>query len=342
MSFKIAIVGASGYTGGELLRLIMGHKYADLIGIYGKKSIGKSISEIHPNLKDILDINVEKADYLKIGEEADLVFTATPHGLAMTFIPEILDGGAKVIDLSADYRLDDPDIYREYYKPHESPDIKSVYGLPEIYREEIKKTELVANPGCYPTAAILGLAPLLEEDIIDINHIIIDAKSGTSGAGANPSRMLHHPNCAENILAYKATSHRHIPEINQELSKIIGKEMRIHFTPHLIPVIRGIFSTNHVFLIDQKREDKISDCYSSYYSDEYFIRILEKMPETGSVLGSNYCDIGFELDEETGRLIIGVSIDNLVKGASGQAIQNMNIMLGLDETEGLRGVGLYP
>ncbi|KXB04823.1 N-acetyl-gamma-glutamyl-phosphate reductase [candidate division MSBL1 archaeon SCGC-AAA833F18] len=342
MSVKVAIVGASGYTGGELLRLIINHGDAELLGVYGKKSVGQPVAELHPNLEGIIDLTIEEADYGKISGEADLVFTATPHGVAMKFVPEILDGGAKVIDLSADYRLDDPKVYEEYYVPHESPDLESVYGLPELYRKEIKKADLVANPGCYPTAAILELAPLLKEKLIDLDHILIDAKSGTSGAGAKPSKKLHHPNCGENILAYNAATHRHAPEIDQELGKIAGEEIGTHFTPHLIPVVRGIFSTSHVFLRESSDEGKILDLYRGFYQDEPFVRVLEDLPQTGSVLGSNYCDIGIELDEGTGRLIIGAAIDNLVKGASGQAIQNMNMMLGLDEAEGLRGVGLWP
>ncbi|MBS3815813.1 MAG: N-acetyl-gamma-glutamyl-phosphate reductase [Hadesarchaea archaeon] len=342
MSVKVSIVGASGYTGGELLRLLENHSQTELLGVYGKTSVGKHITEIHPNLNKIIDLEVKEPNYSEIGKESDLVFTATPHGIAMKFVPELLDNNAKVVDLSADYRLDDSKVYEEYYVPHESSEVKSVYGLPEVNREKIEEADLVANPGCYPTAAILSLVPLLEEGVIDLSQIIIDAKSGTSGAGAKPSDRLHHPNCSENMLPYNVTTHRHNPEINQELGKIAGEKIKSNFTPHLIPVIRGILSTSYLSLTESLGEDDVLEIYKKFYREEPFIRVLDDLPQTGGVVGSNFCDIGLELNEETNRLIVSSAIDNLIKGASGQAIQNMNIMFNLEESEGLREIPLWP
>ncbi len=234
------------------------------------------------------------------------------------------------------------DVYEEYYKEHESPELEAVYGLPEIYREEIKGADLVANPGCYPTAAILSSAPLLEEGIIDMEHIVIDSKSGTSGAGAKPSQKLHHPTCAENLRAYNVTSHRHSPEINQEVEKISGKEATTYFTPHLIPITRGMLNTSHVFLKEPKNEEELLDLYEDYYVDEHFVRVLDDLPQSNSVRGSNFCDISVRSSEESKRAAVISTIDNLVKGASGQAVQNMNIMFGFDESEGLGDMGLRP
>lgn len=342
MSIKISIVGASGYTGGELLRILYNHPEAEVVGVYGKTSEGKNITDLHPNLKDLMDLTIEKPDYQDLADASDLVFTATPHGTAMKFVPDILKNGAKVIDLSADYRLDSAEVYEEYYIEHESPELEAVYGLSEVYREEISDADLVANPGCYPTAAILSLAPLLEEELIDLDRVVIDSKSGTSGAGAKPSEKLHHPACAGNLRAYKATSHRHSPEIEQEAKKLAGKEVNTFFTPHLIPITRGILNTSHVFLQETEEEGELLDFYEEFYSDESFVRILEDLPQTNAVRGSNFCDIGLKTSERTNRAIVVSAIDNLGKGASGQAIQNMNIMFGLDEAKGLKEVALRP
>lgn len=335
-------MGASGYTGGELFRILFGHPEVEVIGVYGKTTTGRNLSDIHPNLKGLVDFVIEEPDYEEMGGSSDLVFTATPHGVAMKFVPDILDNGARVVDISADYRLDDIDIYKEYYRDHESPDLESVYGLPEIYREEIEGADLVANPGCYPTAAILSLAPLLEEDMIDMDHIIIDSKSGTSGAGAKPSRKLHHPTCAENLRAYNVTSHRHSPEINQEVENISGKEARAYFTPHLIPITRGILNTSHVFMNDSKSQGELIELYEDFYREDFFVRVLEGLPQSNAVKGSNFCDIGLRTSEGSDRVAVISTIDNLVKGASGQAVQNMNLMFGFDEEEGLEDTGLRP
>lgn len=339
---KVAIVGASGFTGGELLRLLAVHPQAELAGVYGFSSVGKSVSEIHPNLKGIFDEGIAKPDYAKIGKQADLVFVSTPHGVSMGFVPKLLDGGARVVDLSADYRLKDLKTFERYYKKHESPKVKGVYGLTELHREEIKKAKLVANPGCFSAAAILSLAPLMNERLIDLDHIVIDSKTGTSGAGASPDQRTHHPLAGANVQAYSATSHRHVPEIDQELGELAGEKVKVHFTPHLIPIVRGILSTAHVFLKKPAKKENLLDAYEKFYSGEPFIRLVEGLPQVNYVTGSNYCDIGLELDAEGKRLVVVSAIDNMVKGASGQAIQNMNAMLGFDERDGLRAAPLRP
>lgn len=335
MTITVAVVGASGYAGGELFRLLAIHPDVKLVGAYDVRNVELPVHKVHPNLRGIVDIVITEPNYAKMGKSADVVFVATPHGVAMKFVPKILEGGAKVIDLSADYRFDDPKVFERYYIKHESPHLKAVYGLPELYRARIKKAKLVANPGCYPTAAILSLAPLVKEHLIDLEHIVIDAKSGTSGAGAAPSEVTHHPTCGASMRAYAATTHRHGPEIDQELSKLAGREVRAHFTPHLIPITRGILSTAHVFMRKSMSKDALLKLYRDFYRGEPFVRVLDDLPQINFIVGSNYCDIGLEPAAATKRLVVVSTIDNLVKGASGQAIQNMNLMFGIDETRGL-------
>lgn len=342
MTVTAAVVGASGYTGVELFRLLAGHPEVKLIGAYDIHNVGKLVGEVHPNLREIVNLKIVKPDYLKIGKRTDVVFVATPHRVAMKFVPKLLKGKAKIIDLSADYRFDDVKVYERYYTKHESPMVKGVYGLPELHRAKIKRARLVANPGCYPTAATLSLAPLIKQRLIDLDHIVIDAKTGTSGAGATPSEATHHPLVCANIRAYAATTHRHAPEINQELSKLAGGNVEAHFTPHLVSIVRGILSTTHVFLRKSTSKKSLLDLYRKFYASEPFVRVLEELPQVNFVVGSNYCDIGFEPDAAGNRLVVVSAIDNLVKGASGQAIQNMNLMFGFDETEGLEVPALRP
>jgi N-acetyl-gamma-glutamyl-phosphate reductase len=339
---KVAIVGASGYTAAELIRILLGHRKVELCGLYAFTKAGRSLTDVHPQFRGFADAKLERPDYERLGRETDLVFFATPHTVSMHHVPTVLDGGARVVDLSADYRFDDPAVYERYYTKHASPDLKAVYGLPEIYRREIKEAKLVANPGCYPTAAILALAPLVKNELIDLEKIVIDAKSGSSGAGASPSERTHHPMLEENITAYAATTHRHRPEIEQELSKLAKQKVTVHFTPHLIPVVRGILLTAHVFLKEVKETTELLELYHEFFRGEPFVRIRKTLPQTKQVLGSNYCDIGIEVDTEGRRAVIVAAIDNLTKGASGQAVQNMNLMFGIDETEGLRLPPLCP
>ena len=335
---KVAIIGASGYTGGELLRMLLNHPEVEVTDITSRQHDGTPAHKIHPHIRDSgLEFVDKQPDEL----DADVVFTATPHGASMKIVPSILETGTKVVDLSGDYRYRDIEVYEKWYgMEHTDKENKGVFGLPELYRDEIKKAKLVANPGCFPTGAILSSYPLVKNDLVD--RIIIDSKTGVSGAGVNASATTHYPNIADNINPYKITSHRHMSEIQQELHGF--DDVKVSFTPHLVPVIRGIQTTSHSFLIKDITPDELREVYEKEYKDEYFIKLMDEgeIPHLSSVRGSNFVHIGgFEIDE-TGRIVMLSVIDNLVKGASGQAIQNMNILLGLDESTGLKHFGLHP
>ena len=339
--FKIAIIGASGYTGGELLRMLLNHPEVEITDITSRQYDGTPAHKIHPHIRDSgLVFKNKSPDEL----DADVVFTATPHGASMKIVPEILETGAKVVDLSGDYRYRDWEVYEEWYgMKHLDKQNKGVFGLPELYRDEIKKAKLVANPGCFPTGAILSSYPLVKNDLVE--RIIIDSKTGVSGAGVNPSETTHYPNIADNVNPYKITSHRHTSEIQQELHGF--DDVKVSFTPHLVPVNRGIQTTSHSFLNDENKDitvDELREFYISEYGEEFFIKLMDEgeIPHLSSVRGSNFVHIGgFEIDE-TGRIVMLSCIDNLVKGASGQAIQNMNILLGIDETTGLTHYSIHP
>ncbi|CAB3289680.1 N-acetyl-gamma-glutamyl-phosphate reductase [Methanocaldococcus lauensis] len=339
---EVSIIGATGYTGAELLRLLSNHKEVEVKYITSRKEEGKNVFKVHPYLKGIKKYEnlYFTNDLDKI--DVDLIFTATPHGASMNIVPDFIERGIKVIDLSGDYRFEDISLYEKYYKiKHKGlVDAKIAYGLPELHRKEIKEAQLVANPGCFPTGCILAVAPLVKERIIE-ERIIFDSKTGVSGAGINPTETTHFPNVNENINPYKITTHRHTPEIEKELKKL--GNVKVSFTPHLAPITRGILTTAHTFLVENLDREDIIKIYERFYKDEIFIRIFpEEIPKLTWVRGTNFCDIGgFEIDEHN-RLVIISAIDNLVKGASGQAIQNMNIMFGFDEKEGLFNVGLHP
>ncbi|WP_456416074.1 N-acetyl-gamma-glutamyl-phosphate reductase [Methanocaldococcus sp.] len=339
---EVSIIGATGYTGAELLRLLSNHREVEVKYITSRKEEGKHVFKVHPHLKGIKKYEnlYFTNDLDKI--DVDLIFTATPHGASMEIVPDFIERGIKVIDLSGDYRFEDISLYEKYYKiKHKGlVDAKIAYGLPELHRKEIKEAQLVANPGCFPTGCILAVAPLVKEKIIE-ERIIFDSKTGVSGAGINPTETTHFPNVNENINPYKITTHRHTPEIEKELKKL--GNVKVSFTPHLAPITRGILTTAHTFLVENLDREDIIKIYEKFYKDEIFIRIFsEEIPKLTLVRGTNFCDIGgFEIDEHN-RLVIISAIDNLVKGASGQAIQNMNIMFGFDEKEGLFNVGLHP
>ena len=337
--FKVAIIGASGYTGGELLRMLLNHPEVEITDITSRQYDGTPAHKIHPHIRDsgLVFKNKSPSEL-----DADVVFTATPHGASMKIVPEILDTGAKVVDLSGDYRYRDREVYEKWYgMKHLDTENDGIFGLPELYRDEIRKANLVANPGCFPTGAILSSYPLVKNDLVD--RIIIDSKTGVSGAGVNPSETTHYPNIADNVNPYKISSHRHMSEIQQELHGF--EDVKVSFTPHLVPVNRGIQTTSHSFLRDLDiTPEEIRKLYENEYGEEYFIKLMDEgeIPHLSSVRGSNFVHIGgFEIDE-TGRLVMLSCIDNLVKGASGQAIQNMNIILGIDETLGLTHFGLHP
>ncbi|RLG55400.1 MAG: N-acetyl-gamma-glutamyl-phosphate reductase [Candidatus Hydrothermarchaeota archaeon] len=342
---RVGVIGASGYTGGELLRILAMHEACEISCATSRKYAGERIHKVHPHLREILDMRFENLAPEDVATRSDVVFTALPHGVPMKIVPVLLEHGVKVVDLSGDFRFKSISTYEKYYQlKHEHPEIKAIYGLPELYREKIKKAEVVANPGCYPTSIILGVAPLIKERIIDVGKIIADSKSGASGGGAQPKPVLHFCMVEENILPYKVSSHRHLPEIEERLREF-DERVSVSFVPHLVPVIRGIETTIHCFLIEDVEGEEIKKIYEKFYEGEPFVRVLNhrEMPRMSSVRGTNYIDIGcFEVDKERERAIVVSVIDNLVKGASGQAVQNMNIMLGFKEDMGLRSIGVHP
>jgi N-acetyl-gamma-glutamyl-phosphate reductase len=342
---KVGIIGASGYSGGELLRILASHPDAEVAYATSRSNENKKISAVHPNLKGLLDIRFCDPLPDDVASYCDLVFTATPHKTSMKIVPILLENGSKVVDLSGDFRFRDISTYERYYETkHEHPEIKAVYGLPELHRKEIKKARLVANPGCYPTTCILGLIPAVKAGILEVDRIVADAKSGVTGAGASPSLTTHFCMANESVLAYNTTSHRHMPEIEQEL-RAFDSRVKVSFVPHLVPLNRGISTTLHCFLSEKKGDEDVRALYKEFYENEAFVRVLEvgETPKLSAVRGSNFNDIGcFKIDEERNRLIIVSASDNLVKGASGQAVQNMNLMLNLKETSGLDAIGLHP
>ena len=344
---NIGIVGASGYTGAELARILVNHPEARITVATSRQYAGRALSEIFPHLRGRADLICENLPVEKLCEKADLFFTAVPHKTAMDLVPNLLAAGKKVIDLSADFRLRELAVYEEWYQPHSSSHLLSeaVYGLPELYRDQIAGSRLVANPGCYPTSIILGLAPLLAAGAILPETIIADSKSGTSGAGRAAQTGTLFCEVHDGFRPYKVgRAHRHTPEIEQELSALAGRQVKVTFTPHLLPISRGILSTVYASLAPGFDRKHIDELYRAKYQDEPFIRLLadDVFPATQYVRGSNYCDISYKIDPATGRIIVMTTIDNIVKGASGQAIQNMNIVCGFAETAGLAVVPFFP
>lgn len=342
---KAAVLGATGYAGIELVRLLSNHPEVS-IEVLGSQSFdGKKISEVYQNFEGILDkeCSVINMDEL---EKCDVAFCALPHGASKTVIPELVERGLKVIDLSGDFRYDDVSVYEKWYgEEHSSPELsnEAVYGLCELHRDRVAGARLVANPGCYTTCSILGAAPLMASGLGDTKNIIIDAKSGVTGAGRTTSLPFQFCECTENTKAYKVATHRHTSEIEQELSKLAGEELMVSFTPHLVPLKRGILSTIYINLKKKMTTQEVVDLYKQYYKDEFFVRVKEagSLPETKFVAGSNFVDIGVVVDERLNRAVVVSSIDNIVKGAAGQAVQNMNILFNLDETTGLKNAGFY-
>jgi N-acetyl-gamma-glutamyl-phosphate reductase len=343
---RVAIVGASGYTGAELTRILSLHPQVELVAVTSRQHAGKRIAEVFPHLGEIASIVCEDVSAERLAEKADCIFTAVPHQTAMNLVPIFLQHGCKVVDLSADFRIHDPAIYEKWYVPHTAVETlnEAVYGLPELHRLQIRECRLAANPGCYPTSVILGLAPLLKEKLVDPATLVVDSKSGTSGAGRGAQVGTLFCEVADGFRAYKVGEHRHTPEIEQELSLLFGKDVTISFTPHLVPMSRGILSTIYAKVVRILPQEELQGLYDTYYGEEYFVRVLRNgaVPSTQYVRGSNFCDIGFKFDGRTGRVIVISAIDNLVKGAAGQAVQNMNLMFGLDEKTALQHVPLFP
>lgn len=343
---KVSIIGATGYTGVELLRLLANHSGVEIAYITSESQTGNCIADLYPHLKNKYNMQLSSLnDSEKICNESDVVFIALPHGHAMKIYQQVQHTKAKIIDLGADYRFKNPSIYEQWYKvEHTDKETQAVYGLAELYREQIKTAKLVANAGCYTTASILALAPLVKNKLIDLKSIIIDAKSGTTGAGRALKLGSLFCEVNENFNAYGVATHRHTPEIEQALAEFAGQDIVLSFTPHLLPVNRGILTTCYVNLLAEVSEQDVEQAYTSFYKDEYFIRLLGKgaCPGIKQVQTSNFADIGWQIDKRTNRLIVMSAIDNLVKGAAGQAIQNMNIMFGLPEQQGLDFLPVYP
>ena len=344
---NVAIIGASGYTGAELARILYSHPLVSIAAATSRQHDGRTFSEVFPHMRNLVELTCRNYSIDQIVDRADFIFCAVPHKTAMAIVPPLLAAGKKVVDLSADFRLRDVGVYETWYQDHSSPEIipRAVYGLPELYKEQITKAQLVANPGCYPTSIILGLAPLIKSALIDTSSIIADSKSGTSGAGRAASVDSLFCEVADGFRAYKVGGvHRHIPEIEQELGALAGKSITLSFTPHLLPVSRGILSTIYANLLQDLSEQQLIEYYQEMYAEQPFVRLLSRgqQPATQYVRGSNLCDIGITLDSRTKRVIITSALDNIVKGASGQAVQNMNLMCGFPENAGLEHAPFFP
>ncbi|MCA1319502.1 N-acetyl-gamma-glutamyl-phosphate reductase [Bacillus tianshenii] len=344
---KVGIIGANGYGGVELIRLLQQHPFVQLKYLASHSSSGKLISEQYPHLQGIIEDRIEELDINEAASKIELMFIATPSGISKDLIPALLEKGITCIDLSGDFRLKDGSIYEKWYKYAKASDEylqNATYGLPEIFREEIIGSALIANPGCYPTATLLGLAPALTNGWISGKNIVIDGKSGVSGAGRKASLGTHYGEINENTKAYKLGSHQHIPEIEQIISHLSGTDHPITFSTHLVPMTRGILCTIYADLKIETTTEELLTQYEEYYQNNFFVRIrpLDIWPATKEVLGSNYCDIGIKVEERTNKLIIVSVIDNVVKGAAGQAVQNMNLLNGWAEETGLTFSPVYP
>lgn len=344
---KVGIIGSTGYAGGELVRILTQHKEAEVVWYGSRSYVDKRYSEVFGNFTKIVDATCLEENMEELAEQVDVIFTATPQGLCSSLITEEILQKVKIIDLSADFRIKDVVTYEAWYNiTHKSPQYieEAVYGLSEINREKVKGARIVANPGCYTTCSILTAYPLVKEGIIDPNSLIVDAKSGTSGAGrgAKVNNLFCEVN--ENMKAYGVLTHRHTPEIEEQLGYAAGEDIKIIFTPHLVPMNRGILVTEYASLTRPVTYEEVRAIYDSYYKEETFIRVLDKdvCPETKWVEGSNYVDINFKIDERTNRIVMMGALDNIVKGAAGQAVQNMNLVFGIEETEGLMLVPMFP
>jgi len=336
---KVAVFGASGYTGIELLRLLVRHPEVDLTALTSREYQGRPVGEVFPSLARIVELPFVPPDPQAIASQATVAFLAVPHKTAMELVPGLLEAGLRVVDLSADFRFLDQAVYEAWYQPHSAPELlqESVYGLPELHREEIRTARLVGNPGCYPTCVILGLAPLVQEGLVDPASLIADCKSGVSGAGRGASLTTSYCEVNDSFRAYKVAEHRHTPEMEQELSLLAGEPVKVTFTPHLVPMSRGILGTLYARLIRPLHDEALFELYRAFYQDHPFIRLHAPgtWPSTQQVRGSQYCDLGFKVDLERGRVIVVSAIDNLTRGASGLAVHNFNLMMGFPETLGL-------
>ncbi len=340
---RVSVVGATGYSGVELVRILLSHPEVKIADLVSKSYVGKDFAEIYPAFRGKLDSVCKALDTAELAQSSDLVFLALPTGPAQKIASELLAEEVKVIDLGADFRLEDVEDYQQWYgSEHQAVQLldQAIYNIPEIHKKKLEDVQLVANPGCYPTSVLLGLAPIMDKQIVDISSIIIDSKSGVSGAGRGLNIGVQFCQQAENFKAYKVASHRHIPEIEQELSKLCGEKVLVSFTPHLLPLKRGILSTIYLDLLEKVDMSELRKYYEEYYQDASFVCLLPEgeLPEIKNVAGSNDCHLNIFLDERVGRLVVVSVIDNLVKGAAGQAVQNMNILCGFEQSLGLSGL----
>ena len=343
---NVGVIGATGYVGIEIVRLLANHPGVNISLVVSQNFAGQKISDVYPNLKNVFDMECQSLDIERIADGADIFVTALPHGVSKEVIPELIRRGKRIIDHSGDFRYKNVGVYEKWYGiKHEMPQLLdiSVYGLPELYREKIKDARITANPGCYPTCAILGIAPLLSHGLVDTKSIIADAASGVTGAGRNTELAYQFCECTENFKAYKVATHRHTSEIEQELSLLAKEEVMISFTPHLAPMKRGMLATIYANLKVEKSTSELLELYNEYYKNECFIRVKDegKLPEVKFVSGSNFIDIGLVVDKRLNRVVILSALDNLGKGAAGQAVQDLNIMCGFPETTALTSPGLY-
>lgn len=333
---RIAILGATGYTALELIKILLRHPGAEIVAVTSRQEGQPPISTVHPSLNSRLDLPLEDLAPAEVAARAECVFSCLPHGASAAVVPPLLDAGARIVDFSADYRLNDPEVYNQWYG-HKHTDAqrlgKVVYGLPELFRKDILAAPLVANPGCYPTSAILALAPLLKAGLIETADVIIDSKSGVSGGGRTPKLTFHYPECNESISAYNVGRHRHTPEIDQVLSTAAGKPVEVVFTPQLAPMDRGILTTAYARPAAEVTEEKLIETLAEFYEDEPFVRVVEHLPATKDCAFTNFCDITARLVR--GRVITISCIDNLIKGAAGAAVQNFNLMFGYPEITAL-------
>jgi N-acetyl-gamma-glutamyl-phosphate reductase len=342
---RVGIVGATGYTGAELVRILAGHPEIQLTMLTSRNYAGEKFAQVYPAMAGVVDLVCESFDLDRLCDRVDIVFTALPHKLPMEIVPPLIRRKKRVIDLSADFRFKDASTYEAHYQQHTADRLleQAVYGLCEVYYEKIKNATLVGNPGCYPTSVLLPLIPLAKHNYLDLDTIIADSKSGVSGAGRSPSLTTLFCEVHESFKAYKIAEHRHNPEMEEVLSREAGRPVNLTFVPHLVPMSRGMLTTIYARCAKKASEKDLLDCLASFYSRSHFVRLSppNRFPDTLHVRGSNYCDIGLKLDKHNNRLILIAAIDNLVKGAAGQAVQNMNIMLGIDETTGLADIP-YP
>jgi LysW-gamma-L-alpha-aminoadipyl-6-phosphate/LysW-L-glutamyl-5-phosphate reductase len=348
---RIGIIGGTGYVGGELLRILLLHPQVEVTMVTSRQSAGEYVFNAHPNLRGLTQLKFVPMDIAEMQKNCDLIFTATPHGGSQNLVPKLLEAGLKVIDMSADFRLKNPADYETYYGwKHAHPELlkEAAYGLPELHREEIKKARLVGCPGCMATATILALVPIVKAGLVEKNHLVADLKVGSSGGGSKPTVASHHPERFGGVRPYQVVGHRHIGEVEQEVNAVSTEPVTISFTPHAVNMVRGILVTIHAFTKQPIEAKDVWKALRGTYGTEPFIRFVKyqkgcyQLPDPKVTQGTNYCDIGFEIDPHANRLLMFSAIDNMVKGASGQGVQCLNLMMGIDETTGLKSTGFHP